>query len=283
MIQNSASTASEARRPRLAVFKFASCDGCQLSLLDCEDELLSVAEAVDIAFFPEASSRMEPGPYDIALVEGSITTPHDAERILTVRQQSRVLVTIGACATAGGIQSLRNWASHADFLKCVYATPEYISSLATSTPIASHVPVDFELRGCPINRHQLLEVLTALVAGRTPRTPAHAVCLDCKRRGTVCVEVAQGIPCLGPVTHAGCGAICPTYDRGCYGCFGPSVQPNCDSLVEHYLVTGSTTAQLLPLLRNFNAAAPAFSAAADRLAGNGGVHSGEGLSGSSGQ
>ena len=252
-------------RLRLAVFKFASCDGCQLSLLDCEDELLAVASAVEIAYFPEASSRMEPGPYDVALVEGSITTPHDAQRIQEVRRIARTVVTIGACATAGGIQSLKNWADHEDYLRCVYASPEYISTLATSTPIADHIKVDFELRGCPISRHQLLEVIGALVNGRRPRLPAHSVCLDCKRKGTVCVEVARGIPCLGPVTHSGCGAICPSYDRGCYGCFGPVAQSNCHSLTTQYLDAGNTAETLLPLLRNFNASAPEFREASNRV------------------
>lgn len=255
-----------ADRPKLAVFKFASCDGCQLSLLDAEDELLAVAGAVDIAFFPEASSRMLPGPYDIALVEGSITTPHDAERILEVRKQSRFLMTIGACATAGGIQALKNWGDSDEFLRAVYARPEYISTLATSTAIADHVPVDFELRGCPINHHQLVEVLASLIAGRRPRTPTHSVCLDCKRRGTVCITVAQGIPCLGPVTQAGCGAICPAYDRGCYGCYGPVTQGNSESLGEHFVSTGSRPVELVPLFRNFNGYAPEFRAESDRLA-----------------
>lgn len=262
-------SSSEKVRPRLAVFKFASCDGCQLSLLDCEDELLAIASAVDIAYFLEATSRIEPGPYDVALVEGSITTPHDADRIQEVRRQSKFLITIGACATAGGIQSLKNWADHEEFMRCVYARPEFISTLATSTPIADHVTVDFELRGCPINRHQLVEVIAAIVHGHQPRTPRHSVCLDCKRRGTVCVEVAQGIPCLGPITHTGCGAICPSYDRGCYGCFGPAAQPNCDSLTDHFATTGTSRDQLVPLLRNYNAGAEEFRAASDRIAASG--------------
>ncbi len=255
-----------AKRPTLAVFKFASCDGCQLSLLDAEDELLAVAGAVDIAFFPEASSRMLPGPYDVALVEGSITTPHDVERIQEVRRQSRFLMTIGACATAGGIQALKNWGDSDEFLRAVYARPEYISTLTTSTAIADHVTVDFELRGCPINHHQLVEVLAALIAGRRPRTPTHSVCLDCKRRGTVCVTVAQAIPCLGPVTQAGCGAICPAYDRGCYGCYGPLKQGNSASLGDHLISSGSRPGELVPLFRNFNGYSPEFRAESDRLA-----------------
>jgi len=254
------------RKPKLAVWKFSSCDGCQLSLLDCEDQLLQVAEMVQIAMFPEASSRMEPGPWDVTLVEGSITTPHDVQRIQEVRQQSRVLVTIGACATAGGIQSLRNWASHADYLQVVYARPEYIASLATSTAIAAHVKVDYELRGCPIDRGQLLELLTALVAGRRPRIPMHSVCLECKRKGNVCIEVAQGVPCLGPITQTGCGAICPSFNRGCYGCFGPADQANFSSLTDSLLAAGHAPQTLLPLLRGINAAADGFREQGERLA-----------------
>ncbi|HUE69705.1 MAG TPA: oxidoreductase [Pirellulaceae bacterium] len=254
-------------KPRLAVFKFASCDGCQLSLLDCEDELLAVAGAVEIAHFAEASSRLLAGPYDVTLVEGSITTPHDAERIREVRRQSRMLITIGACATAGGIQALRNFADHAEFLRAVYASPQYIQSLSTSTAIADHVPVDFELRGCPIDRHQLLEVITALLAGRRPRTSSESVCPGCKRRGTVCVMVAHGTPCLGPVTQAGCGAICPSYDRGCYGCFGPAEQVNLQSLSSRLLAGGMPALDAVHLLRNFNGYAPEFRAASERIEG----------------
>jgi sulfhydrogenase subunit delta len=204
----------------LAVWKFASCDGCQLTLLNCEDELLQVADAVHIASFTEASSAVADGPYDLSLVEGSITTPADAERIRAVRAASRFLVTIGACATSGGVQALRNFGP--DLAPVVYARPEYIDSLRTSTPIADHVPVDFELRGCPVDRRQLLEVITAFLRGRTPAVPAHSVCLECKRAGQVCVTVSRGTPCLGPVTQAGCGALCPSVGRGCYGCFGPA-------------------------------------------------------------
>lgn len=254
------------QRPRVAVFKFASCDGCQLSLLDAEDELLSVAGAVEFVHFLEASSRVEVGPYDLGIVEGSITTAEDAERIRKVRQDSRFLVTIGACATAGGIQALRNWADHSEFLRAVYARPDYIRSLATSTAISDHVAVDFELRGCPINRHQLLEVITAFIAGRRPRTRAESVCPDCKRRGTVCVMVAQGTPCLGPVTQAGCGAICPSYDRGCYGCFGPAPQPNLVSLSNQFSATNRPLGETVRLLRSFNGYAPEFHAESDRLA-----------------
>lgn len=254
-----------ASKPKLGVFKFASCDGCQLSLLDAEDQLLGVAGAVEIAYFLEATSRIQPGPYDIALVEGSITTPHDAQRIRQIRQDSHFLITIGACATAGGIQALRNWADSEEFVRAVYATPDYISTLSTSTAIADHVKVDFELRGCPINQYQLIEVIQSLLAGRRPRTPVHSVCLDCKRRGTVCVMVAQGTACLGPVTQAGCDAICPSYNRGCYGCFGPASQPNLVSLTNQFADDGVQREEIVRSLRGFNGYAPEFREESDRL------------------
>ncbi len=251
--------------PRLAVMKFASCDGCQLTLLDAEDELLAVAQAVHIAHFAEASSDLQPGPYDVALVEGSITTPEDRRRILRLRKDSKYLVTIGACATAGGVQALRNFANHQEFMRAVYARPDYIETLETSTPISAHVKVDFELRGCPIDKHQLLEVIAALVAGHRPRTSTESVCQPCKRRGTVCVVVAQDLPCLGPVTQAGCGAICPAYDRGCYGCFGPSRQPNMIGLSNQLLRSRMTDVDAALFLQSFNAYAPQFASESQRL------------------
>jgi len=259
------STMSEApARPTLAVWKFASCDGCQLTLLDCEDELLSLADAVDVASFPEASSAVVAGPYDLSLVEGSVSTAEDAERIHQIRAASRRLVTIGACATAGGVQALRNFADVNDFLAAVYATPAYISTLATSTPISAHVRVDFELRGCPIDRGQLLEVISAFLARRRPTISSASVCTECKRRGTVCVMVAHGTPCLGPVTHAGCGALCPAYHRGCYGCFGPMESPNTTSLIRQLRVLRMSDDDVDRVFHTFNAAAPAFRDAGGR-------------------
>lgn len=246
------------RKPRLAVWKFASCDGCQLTLLDCEDELLALAEQLDIAYFPEASRRMMRGPYDLSLVEGSITTPGDAERISRVRRLSKKLVTIGACATAGGIQALRNFADVAEFAAYVYPHPEYLRILATSTPISAHVPVDFELRGCPIDKRQLLEVISAFLVGRKPAIASHSVCIECKARANPCVMVAQKKPCLGPVTQSGCGALCPTSNRGCYGCFGTVVGANTAPLAREFAEFGLAPRDIARLFRTFNAGAEAF-------------------------
>src|SRR5450631_67029 len=245
----------------LAVWKFSSCDGCQLTLLDCEDELLTIADQLEIAYFLEVSRAKVQGPYDVSLVEGSITTPYDAEPIREVRANSRALITIGACATAGGIQALRNFADVEEFTRIVYASPDYISTLASSTPISAHVPVDFEFNGCPINKHQLLEVISAHLNRRRPRVRAHSVCVECKRRGTVCVMVAHGTACLGPVTHAGCGAICPSYDRGCYGCYGPMESPNTAPLSARMAELGSEEVDLVRIYRTFNAGSEAFSEA----------------------
>ncbi len=247
------------RKPKLAVWKFASCDGCQLSLLDCEDELLDVVGEIEIANFPEASRAVIKGPYDISLVEGSITTPKDAERIHKVRRASKVLITIGACATAGGIQALRNFQDVDKFISIVYASPQYISTLKKSTPISEHVKVDYELRGCPVNKYQLLEVLNAFLNGRQPITPSHSVCMECKQKGVVCVMVAHGTPCLGPVTHAGCGALCPSYARGCFGCFGPKETPNTHSLSEWWQEElGATKDDIIRAFRGINAYAEPF-------------------------
>lgn len=224
-----AKTATHAK-PRLAVYKFSSCDGCQLSLLNLEEHLLDLVDAVEVAYFLEARRSVLPPPYDVGLVEGSISTPEEEKRIRQVRRDCRFLVAIGACATSGGIQALRNWANIEEYIRQVYPSPQWIKTLETATPIAAHVFVDYELRGCPVNHLQLLELISALLAGRKPNIPNYSVCLECKRRGTPCLLVSRGEPCLGPITHAGCGAMCPAFGRACYGCYGPMEQPNMQSL-----------------------------------------------------
>lgn len=251
-------------RPKVAVYKFSSCDGCQLSLLNLEEQLLDLVGAVEIAYFLEARRRVLPPPYDIGLVEGSICTPDEERRIMQVRRDCKFLVSIGACATSGGIQALRNWANVNEYAKAVYPTPEYIETLETATPIAAHVFVDFELRGCPVNPNQLLELISATLVGRRPDIPTHSVCVECKRRGVPCVLVSKGEPCLGPITQAGCGALCPACGRACYGCFGPMEQPNITSLGTRF----TTELQRSPrdmkrMLRSFNGYLEPFKQASD--------------------
>ncbi len=257
-------TAKQQNKPKVAVYKFSSCDGCQLSLLNLEDELLDLAGAVDIAYFIEATRTVKPGPYDIGIVEGSITTPHEAERIKDVRAECKYLIALGTCATAGGIQALRNFANADEYAKTVYAHPEYLSYLEKSTSIAENVPVDLVIWGCPINKYTLVEVIASLLQNRRPNFPPSPVCLECKRNGTVCVVVAQGIPCLGPVVHGGCGALCPANGRGCYGCFGPSSVANFSALVEGMVPHDRYPNETAGMLRSFSGHAPAFKNAADQ-------------------
>ncbi|MBI5294935.1 MAG: oxidoreductase [Chloroflexi bacterium] len=252
-------------KPTLAVYKFSSCDGCQLSILNMEDELLDLAGALDIAYFLEATRAERPGPYDIAIVEGSITTPHEVERIKEIRRQAKVLIALGTCATSGGIQALRNFTDAKALANTVYDHPEYLHYLDTATAIAEHVAVDLELWGCPVNKGQVLEVISALLNNRRPNLPAYSVCLECKRRGTICVLVDKGIPCIGPATQAGCGAICPTSGRGCYGCFGPTRSTNLDSLTNILTKLERTPGETVRLYRGISGYAPAFREIADEL------------------
>lgn len=252
-------------RPRLAVFKFASCDGCQLQLLNLDEVFLELAERFHVARFLEASSRVEQGPYDVGLVEGSITTAADVDRVRRIREQVRSLVTIGACATAGGIQALRNVADVEAWKSRVYPRPDWIDTLPTSTPISAHVRVDHEIHGCPVNPQQVLRVLTRALLGATPDLPGGSVCMECKRRGIVCVVVARGIPCMGPVTRAGCGALCPSLGRDCYACFGPSDDPNPAALARGLRGLGLSAREAAQRFRGITGAAPAFAAEADAL------------------
>jgi coenzyme F420-reducing hydrogenase gamma subunit len=265
------SRAGAVNRPRVGVVKFASCDGCQLTILDLEDELLALTERFEFVEFAEATSRRSSGPFDVLLVEGSISSPEQAVEIVRLRAASKLLVTIGACATAGGIQALRTAAEHEAFRAAVYPAPAFVDSLDVASPIAAYVTVDAELRGCPIDPQQLMELLTALTTGRRPQLPDQAVCVECKRRGLECVVVTRGEPCLGPVTQTGCGAICPGMGRGCYGCFGPREGANVDGLARWYVDGPGTGGLPAPdvgrLFAGFTGASPSFRAVTDRLGG----------------
>ena len=253
-------------KPRIAVYKFSSCDGCQLQFLNLEDELLDLAAAVEIAYFLEATRDIQPGPYDLGIVEGSVTTPHEAERIQQIRRDCKTLITIGACATSGGVQALRNFANVKEYAAQVYPHPEYLETLATSTPISAHVKVDLELWGCPVNKYALLEVVGALLQKRRPNLPQYSVCLECKGRGNTCVLVAGSVPCLGPITQAGCGAICPAYNRGCYGCFGPLPTADLESFIPVLKDSQRYPGEAIRLLRTISGGAPMFEKAVQLIA-----------------
>lgn len=258
-----------APKPRLAVHKFSSCDGCQLAFLNLGEDLLRLAELVDIVHFAEAGPVAPEAAVDIAFVEGSISTPEDVERIQAVRRNSHHLVTIGACATAGGLQALRNLADGPAWIADVYARPEYIHALATSTPVAAHVPVDLELWGCPVNGRQVVGAVRALLFGVMPAPEKDKVCLECKRQQAVCVLVAKGLPCMGPVTLTGCGALCPRFGRDCYACYGPAENPNTEALGRRLTGLGLLPEAVARRFLFINNGAPAFTEAGRGFQGQG--------------
>jgi coenzyme F420-reducing hydrogenase gamma subunit len=253
------------RKPRVAIHKFSSCDGCQLALLNLGEDLLMLAERVELVHFAEAGPLDPDTDVDVAFVEGSVSTPEDLERIQHIRRHSRLLIPIGACATAGGIQALRNGANGAQWVAQIYSHPEAIASLAHSTPISSHVNVDFELWGCPVNSRQILAVVNSLLLGVAPRDNADKVCTECKRQGHPCVMVTRGIACMGPVTRDGCGALCPSLGRDCYGCYGPAENANTDALAAQFACLGLAPEAVIQRFQSINSQAPAFLAAADTI------------------
>jgi len=252
-------------KPRVAVHKFSSCDGCQLALLNLGEALLDLTERVELIHFAEAGLLGAEEQVDIAFIEGSVTTPGEAKRILNIRQQSKVLITIGACATSGGIQALRNQADGAAWMAEIYPSPQFIDTLATSTAIAEHVRVDFEIWGCPINGQQIIDVVKAALFGVAPLAQHDKLCLDCKRQGRVCVMVTQGEPCMGPVTNTGCGSLCPSVGRGCFACYGPAENANATGLVNRFQGLGLVKQEIAQRLLFINNNAEPFASVGQAL------------------
>ena len=248
-------------KPRVAIHKFSSCDGCQLAFLNMGEDLLSLADQVDIVHFPEAGPINPDTAVDISFVEGSLSTPDDLKRIKQIRANSTHVVTIGACATAGGIQALRNLAEQDDWMQSVYASPEYIAALDKVMPVHAQIKVDFELRGCPVNTRQVTAVLRDLLCGVTPVIEQDKVCMECKRRHTVCVMVTRGLPCMGPVTQTGCGALCPDLGRDCYGCYGSAENANTAALANRFHTLQLDEKQIDHRFVSFTSADPVFRSA----------------------
>ncbi len=254
-------------KARIAVHKFTSCDGCQLAFLTAGEALLVLAEQAELVHFAEAGMLAPEAKVDIAFVEGSISTPKEEERIKKIRAQSKHLITIGACATAGGIQALRNAANHQEWMASVYATPDTIKTLDTSTAIAKHVKVDWELWGCPVNTGQVMDAISALLQNAAPRIKRDAVCMECKRKNQVCVLVAKNEPCMGPVTQTGCGALCPGLNRACYACYGPSENPSPQALGQWFKQQGLSDAAIARQFLHINNQAKPFQQAGQTFKG----------------
>ena len=245
-------------KPKVSIHKFSSCDGCQLAFLNMGEALLELASQVEILHFAEAGPLSENASVDIAIVEGSIATRHDLQRIQAIRANSAYLITIGACATAGGIQALRNMADTQQWIEGIYAQPEYIDSLDNSEPISSHVKVDLELWGCPINSRQIVVALRDLLFRVTPKPERDKLCLECKRQQQVCVMITRGEPCMGSVTQNGCGALCPSIGRACYACYGPAEDANSQALANRLEGLGLVDKQIAQKFLFINSAAEPF-------------------------
>lgn len=219
------------KKYRIGIFKLTSCDGCQLAILNLEEVFLELLRFYDLAYFREGTDRVLKGTFDISIIEGSITTRIQKEEVFDIRERSRKVITIGACATSGGLQALRNWSRLGDFKTSVYPSPEMIDVLSISTPVSEHIYVDYELWGCPVSTEAVEETLVSFILERTPKIPVYSLCMECKKKGIPCILVSSGKPCLGPVTKAGCGALCPSFKRFCYGCFGPREGANLKALI----------------------------------------------------
>ncbi len=249
---------------KISVHKFSSCDGCQLAFLNSVGDLLKLSDWIDIVHFAEAGPCNPDEPVDIAFIEGSISTEEDIERLKAIRKSSGKLVSIGACATSGGLQALRNMASHDDWVKAIYAQPEYITTLDHSTAISQHVHVNHELQGCPVNSQQVFSAIQAWLNGNEPEKQFDTVCVECKRQGNTCVMVTQQKPCMGPVTRCGCGAICPSFNRECYGCYGPAELCNTDSLATGFGYYGLSEHDITNRFHGINSHSNAFLTAGNK-------------------
>lgn len=255
-------------RPRLAIHKFTSCDGCQLAFLNAGEALLTLSELTDIVHFVEFGKVDPDAKVDIAFIEGSISTPDEEVRIKKIRENSRFIISIGACATAGGIQALRNFITQENWMAAVYASPEHIKTLETSTAISHHIHVDWELWGCPVNTRQVIDTIRSLLSNASPRIKRDSVCIECKAKGNICVLVAKNQPCMGPVTQTGCGALCPGVGRACYGCYGPAENPNTQSLGQWFeQYEGLSKDSIADQYLHINNQAPAFKQAGQYFKG----------------
>ena len=221
-------------RPRVGFFSFASCEGCQLQVLSIEDQRLTLLGAIEIVNFREAIDDRR-DDYDVAVVEGSLVRPEDIEEIQQIRKRARILVTIGACACLGGVNAIRNKRTLASLARDVYDGRQdgVFKTLPEASPVRSMVEVDYEIRGCPIDRDELLETLRSLLAGTVPYVPPFAVCVQCTMRGTPCL-LERGVPCIGSVARAGCEAICPAFGAPCEACRGTHDSPNFEALGEAF-------------------------------------------------
>jgi len=241
-------------KPKLGFFDFTGCEGCQLEVLNFDNELVELLKQVDIVNFREAMSE-KGEDYEIAFIDGAITSESEIPRIEEIRKQAKILVAMGSCACLGGVNCLKNFRPMEENLKIVCGdfACDYTWYYDTSParPIQSAVPVDYYLPGCPMNRYEFLKLVKSLLLGKKFELPNYSVCVECKQAGNVCA-FDKGEICLGPVTRAGCEAICVSNGRRCWGCRGLVSDPNINSEKEILQKHGLTVEGILKQFRIFN-------------------------------
>lgn len=240
------------QKTKVAFFDFTGCEGCQLTVIDSLQTHLELLEAIEIVQFREAMTEADED-YQIAFIEGSYSRPRDEQRLRKIREQADIVVALGACAHLGGVNSIKNiQASQQNVREYVYGEQWDWYDTKLVQPISAIITVDAIIPGCPIDRLEFLEVVKNLLIGKTPSIPDYPVCVECKLKENVCI-LEQGGTCLGPITSAGCQAICPSYGTGCDGCRGFIPNPNRIAMKDVLFKAGMTVEQLKAKISLFNA------------------------------
>jgi len=237
-------------KPKIAVFKFTGCAGCQLELLHLEDIFLDLLELFDLTYWAMIKRDNDEKEWDISLVEGGISTPEEIEEIKQIRKKTKYLVAFGDCAISGCIPSIRNWIPQMEAEKIVYTDTSMIHSTKV-LGIGEYVKVDALLKGCPPHRNNIVELLKSAVLKIRPRLRSHPVCVECKFSDNLCLITSKKMACMGPVTSAGCGAICPSLNRECEGCFGPMSNPNSSALASIFREIGLNEKDIIRKFRKY--------------------------------
>jgi sulfhydrogenase subunit delta len=244
-------------KPIVAFYGLTCCAGCQLEILNQEDNLIDILSKINLVQFRMGSSSKHPGPYDICFVEGSVTNDTELSLLKELREKSKILVAMGACATTGGVNAMRNGRNIEELKQAAYGDASHLHTKAEILPLKSYVSVDYELQGCPINGEEFIELLIALLMGTEPIEKNYSVCVECRLKEYNCL-MKEGQLCLGPITRAGCGARCPSVGVPCEGCWGPVPQANVDSEIDVFAAKGASFDTVVRKFRMFNAASEEF-------------------------
>ncbi len=245
-----------AEKLKVGIYGLTGCGGDQLTILNCEDELLEIAAAMDLVSFLMAKSDNQEGALDLALVEGSVSTKDNEDLVQDVRSRSKTLVTIGSCSCFGGPQAMKagDGAWNERMEKIYGPSRPHPTEPMEARPVSAVVKVDYRIPGCPISKGQFLQTLSRILRGASPDQPVLPVCVECKFRENECL-LLKGLPCLGPVTAAGCGAVCPSYSVPCIACFGPVDEANVAAEYGLLLEKGFAKEEIVRRMRSYGGVA----------------------------